>query len=77
MCELFTDGEAGVANQANEVRMAGEQADDLILAKPQFAKALLGFGGGAKLADSHRDPRFDAAQRTNFASPFFPALGGG
>ena len=70
--QLFADGQAGVANLANEVGLAGQQFDDVIFAETQFAQPVLDFRRGAKLFDSHSDSGFDPVQRTNFTTSFFP-----
>jgi hypothetical protein len=68
--QLLADGEAGVANLADEIVTAGDEADDPVFPEADFAQAVLNFGRGAKLADAHRDARLDAAQRTNFTIGF-------
>jgi hypothetical protein len=65
--ELFTDGEAGIADLADEVVPAGDQFDDLIFAKTDFAQTILNFRRGAKLFDSHRHAGLHAAQWADFA----------
>jgi hypothetical protein len=75
LCQLFADGEAGVADLADEIILAGDEADDLVFAEADFPKAILNFRSGAKLFDSDRDARFHAAQRTNFAVRFLCQTG--
>jgi len=60
-CELFADGEAGVADLANEVISAGEQFYDLVLTQAEFAEAVLKFGSSAKLFDANGNPGFHQA----------------
>lgn len=59
--EFFTDGEAGVANLADEIVSTGHQFDDLIFAKTNFTKAILDFRRGAQLFDPHRNAALNAA----------------
>ena len=72
LSKLFADGKTGVANLADEIVPAGDEPDDLILAKPQFPQAILYFRRGAKLLDAHRHAGLHAAQRTDFAAGFLP-----
>ena len=73
---MFADGQPGVADLANEIALAGEQANDLVLTKPQFAQPVLQFRGGAKLTNANGDACFDSAQRANLATLFAgPRLG--
>jgi hypothetical protein len=67
LCQLLAYRETGIADLANEVGLAGQQADDLILAKADLAQAGLHFGGGAKALDAHRNTGLDPAQRANLA----------
>lgn len=69
--ELFTDGEAGIADLADEVVPAGDELDDLILDEADFAKAVLHFGRGAELFDSHGHACLDAVQGAHVAGRLF------
>ncbi len=66
--QLLADGQAGVANLANEIGLAGEQVDDLFFAKADLAQSILDLGRGAQLLDAHGHAGSDAAQRTNFTT---------
>ena len=68
--QLLADGQARVAHLAYEIALAGEQPDNLVLAKPQFAQSILQFRAGAKLADAHRHARLNPAQGTKFTTGF-------
>ena len=61
LCQLLTDGQPCVANLANEVVPAGNQAHNLIFAQTDFAEAVLNFGRGAQLFNANGDTRPDAA----------------
>ena len=74
-CKLFADGEAGVADLADEIVLARDEADDLVFAKSDFPQAILNFRSSAELLDPDRDARFHAAQRTNFAVRFLCQTG--
>ena len=74
--QLFADGEAGVANLADEIVSAGDEPDDLVFAEPDFPEAVLNFRRGAKLLDAHRDAGLDAAQGTHFTVGFLSQPGG-
>ena len=68
--QLLADGEAGVADLADDVIAAGDEADDLVFAKADLAQAVLDIRRGAELFHAHRDAGLDAAQRTNFTAGF-------
>lgn len=71
--QLFANGQSRIADLTNQIGVAGEQPDDSILAKADFAEAILHFGPGAQLANAHLDASFDEAQRTDFATRFVAA----
>jgi hypothetical protein len=73
LCQLLADGEAGVADLADEIGLAGEEPDNLVFAKAEFAQAVLEFRSGAKLFDAHGHARFDTGQRADLAAGFFAA----
>jgi len=73
--ELFADREAGIADLANETRLAGKEADDLVFAEAEFAQAGLHFRGSAKLFDAHGHASLDAAEWTNLALRLLTASG--
>ena len=68
--ELFADGHARVADLADEIILAGDEADDLIFTQSDFAEAILDFRRGTKLFDAHRDTSLHAAQGTDFTARF-------
>jgi hypothetical protein len=69
---LLANGKARIADLANEIGLAGEQFDNVVLAKAEFAQALLHFRGRAELFDPHGYSGLDAVQRTNLAPSFIP-----
>ena len=71
---MLAEGEAGIADLTDKVVVAGDQTDDLILAKTEFAKTILNFGGGAELLDANGDTGLDAAERTNLAMRLFAGV---
>ena len=50
--QLFADCQAGVANLTDEVRLAGDEPDDLVFPKTYFAKPMLRLRRRTKLPDS-------------------------
>ena len=66
---MFADGEPGVADLADEIVPAGDEADDLVFDKADFAQAILNFRRSAELLDADRDSRLHAAQGTDFGRP--------
>jgi hypothetical protein len=62
--QLRADRQPRIANLANEICMAGDQPDDLVLTQADFPQAVLDFRSGTKLFDPHRHARLDAAQGT-------------
>jgi len=68
--DLFADGEARVADLTDEIRLAGDEPDDLILAEAQFTQPVLDFGRGAQLFDAHGYAGLHAVQRAKFATRF-------
>ncbi len=73
LSQLLADGEAGIAKLADEIGLAGEKPDNLVLAKTELAQAVLEVRGGAKLFDAHGHTRFNTGQGANFASGLFHA----
>jgi hypothetical protein len=69
--QLLADGEAGIANLADEIGLAGEKPDDLVFAKAEFAQTVLQFRGCTKLLDAHGHARFDTGEGANFAPGVF------
>ncbi len=68
--QLLADSQARVADLADEIRMAGEQLDSLLLSEADFAQAILELRRGAQLLDPHRHARPDAAQGTKLTLGF-------
>jgi hypothetical protein len=73
LSQLLADGEAGVANLANEIGLAGQEPDNLVFTKAKFAQAVLKFRGSAKLFDTHGYARFDTGDGANVAAGVFDA----
>jgi len=69
--ELCADGEAGVANLADEIGLAGEETNHLIFPEAEFAQAILQLRRGAELFNADGDAGAHAAQGTEFAPGFF------
>jgi hypothetical protein len=70
LCQLLADGQACIADLADEIRPAGQQLDDLLLTEANLAQTVLKFGCGAQLLDPDRDSRFNPAQRTKLTLGF-------
>ena len=66
--QFLTDGQPRVADLADEIRVAGHELDDLVLAQADFSKTRLNLRRGAELLDAHRYARLHAAQRTDLAA---------
>jgi hypothetical protein len=60
--ELRTDAEPGLANLANDIGMAAEQANALFLAKAEFTEANGDFRSAGKLLDANRYASADIAE---------------
>jgi hypothetical protein len=73
LSQLLADGEAGIADLANEIGLAGEEPDNLVFAKAEFTEAVLQFRDSAKLFYAHGYTRFDTGQGANLAVGFFYA----
>lgn len=71
--KLLANSKPRIANQADQVAAAREQADYLILAKAQFAQAMLDLGGSAQALYSHRNAGFHAAERAHLTTTGFDA----
>ena len=66
--QLVADGQARIAHLADEVGLAGQQLDYLVLTQAQLAQAVLEVRRGAKPPDANRHPGLDLAQRADFAT---------
>jgi hypothetical protein len=73
LSQLLADGKPSIAHLADEIGLAGEEPDDLVLAKAEFAQPILQFRSGAKLFDADCHAGFYAGQGTNLAAGFFDA----
>ncbi|SPE53400.1 hypothetical protein SBV1_1710031 [Verrucomicrobia bacterium] len=69
--QLLADGQPHVAHLADKIGLAGEQPDDLVLAKAQLPQAVLEVGGRAQLLNAHCHASLDAAQGTNLTLGVF------
>ena len=59
--QFLADSEAGIANLADVIGVAGQEPNDLVLAEADFAQAVLHFRGSAELFNADGDAGFDAA----------------
>src|SRR5262245_52805776 len=73
LSQVRAEGQAGVTYQANDVRGTGQQANDLLFPKPNFAQALAHLRRRTELFDPYSSALSDAIQRANrtpiFSSP--------
>src|SRR2546427_5695629 len=60
--QLRADAKTGIANLANNTRLAAHQPNLLLFAKTHFAQAMTDFRGRGKLLDPHGGSSHDAAQ---------------
>ena len=63
--ERFTQGDAGVANLANDIVMAADQPDLLILNEAEFAQTVADFRPAGEFLDAHAHADFHKAQRAH------------
>ena len=68
--QLFADGQSRIAHQANDVGVAGQQLDDLLLAEADFAQPLRHFRRGTQLFDPNRHAGLDPIQRAQLTALF-------
>jgi hypothetical protein len=68
LSQLLADGEAGIADLADEIGLAGQQPDNLVFAKAKFAQAILEFRGSAKAFYANCYAGFNTSERANFAA---------
>jgi len=59
--QLLTDGETGITDLADEIRLARQKLDDVILTKPELAQSMLDFRFRTQLLYPHGHSRFDSA----------------
>jgi hypothetical protein len=74
--QLLADRQASVTDLADEISLAGEQSDDLVLTEAQLPQAVLHLGAGTESADTDRHAGFDPAQRAHFTTGFRPRFHG-
>ena len=60
LSELFADCQPRITDLTNEIGLAGEQFDDVVLAKTELAQAILNFRGRAQLFDADGDASLDS-----------------
>jgi hypothetical protein len=68
--QLHADRKSRIANLANEICLAGNEPDNLLLPHPNFSQAILEFWSSAELLDTYGNTGADLAQRTQIT----PAL---
>jgi hypothetical protein len=61
LSKLLADSQTRIAHLADEISLACQQSNNLVFAKTKFAQAILHFGAGAELANTHRHTGFDPA----------------
>ncbi len=61
--QFGADPEPRVADEANQVCLAADQLDFLLLAKTDFAQAIHHFGRGIQPFDAHSSASYHAAER--------------
>ena len=57
--DLLTDGEAGIANHANDTLLSADQPDLLVFREANLTEALTYLGRARELANTHPLPGFD------------------
>jgi len=60
--QLLAQGQACIADEANDVAVAGQQLDHAIFTKANFPQTIRKGGGGAELPHSDRDAGLDAIE---------------
>lgn len=63
MRQLLAQSQTGIANQTDDVVVAGEQFDDALFAEANFPQAICQLGGGAELFDTDGQAGFDLIER--------------
>src|SRR5262245_22769286 len=58
--QLLVESQTGVADEADDVVMAGEKLDNAVLAEADFSQPIAELGLGAQLFNSDRDAGLDA-----------------
>jgi hypothetical protein len=74
LSQLLADGKPRIADLTNEIVPAGNQFHDLIFTQSDFAQAVLDFGRGTQLLDSHSDSGLNPIQRAHLATRPLPGL---
>ena len=75
LCQPGADGHARIADQADDIRLTGNELDDLFLAEADLAESVRHFGRGAKLFDADRHTCLDPIQGTQGTIVFILPLG--
>src|SRR5262245_21759050 len=70
-----TDGQARIADQTDDVGLAGQEFDDLFLTKADFTQSARQFGGGAKLFDADSHAGSDTSERTQCTMSLVDPMG--
>jgi hypothetical protein len=65
VAEFAADAEAGVADLANEIAVAADEFDRLLLAKSHFTEAKADILGTGEALDANDRAGLDAAERAN------------
>lgn len=60
--DLLTDGQAGVANHANDALLGADQPDLLVFREADLSEALTDFRRARELANTHPLPGFDLVE---------------
>ena len=63
--ERFAEGDAGVANLANDVVVAADEPDLLILNQAKFAQTVTDLGPAGEFFDAHAHADLHPAQRAH------------
>src|ERR1035438_4818106 len=63
--QFFTQGEAGIADQADDIGFATQEFDALLLAEAKFAQAVAQFGRRGQFLDANGCAGSDMAQGTD------------
>jgi hypothetical protein len=61
--QLFANRQPGIADLANEISLAREQFNDVILTEAKLAQPILNFWSSTELPNPHCDSGFDPAKR--------------
>ena len=70
--QSLADTEPGIADQANEIGVARQEFDPLLLTKAEFPEAIGQFGGSCQPLDANHRPGLNPAQRADLGSSALP-----